>query len=82
MQHAAERDCTKYGMGGVDLYSRWITLVDQGHVTATTTLTNEEICTANNDDDDGTPSFNVRYGVKLVKGEEEMHLAEFVELLN
>jgi len=82
MQHAAERDCTKYGMGGVDLYSRWITLVDQGHVTATTTLTNEEICTANNDDDDGTPSLNVRYGVKLVKGEEEMHLAEFVELLN
>eukprot|EP00986_Skeletonema_menzelii_P015817 scaffold12788_cov138-Skeletonema_menzelii.AAC.1 len=26
----------QYGMAGVDLYSKWIALVDQGHVTATT----------------------------------------------
>jgi hypothetical protein len=85
VQDNAERDRTKYGMGGVDLYSRWITLVDQGHVTATTTLSNEEIFTGNNsddDDDDDSMNLNVRYGVKLFKGEGEMHLVEFVELLN
>jgi len=61
----------RYGMGGVDLYSKWIELVDQGHVTATTFI--------NTSDDD---ALNVRYGVKLVKTEVEDHLVEFVELLN
>jgi len=62
----------QYGMAGVDLYSKWIALVDQGHVTATTCI--------NTSDGD---SLNVRYGVKLVNEEDNgMHLVEFVELLN
>ena len=79
-----QRARTKYGIGGVDLYSRWIALVDQGHVTATTTMSNEDICdnySSDNDDD----SLNVRYGVKLFKKEGESkihHLVEFVELLH
>ena len=72
-----KRDGINCGMGGVDLYSKWIALVDQGHVTATTCIN-----TSDGDDDDDVDSLNVRYGVKLVKEEGGMHLVEFVELLN
>lgn len=68
-----ERVGIKYGMGGVDLSSKWIALVDQGHVTATTCI---------NSIDDDFDALNVKYGVKLVKKGAEEHLVEFVELLN
>ena len=66
----------QYGMGGVDFYSKWMALVDQGHVTATTCINTSD------DGDDGVDALNVRYGVKLVKKNVKEHLVEFVEVIN
>lgn len=66
-----DNNIIKYGIGGENLSQRWIELVREGHVTATTVLTHEE-----SDDDE---SVRVRYGVRLE--EEKKHLFEFAEIL-
>lgn len=66
-----DRNIIEYGIGGENLSQRWIELVREGHVTATTVLTDVEC-----DDDE---SVRVRYGVRLE--EENKHLFEFAEIL-
>ena len=58
-------DNTHYGIGGYDFYHRWIELVQNDHVTATTTIK-----------DDEDRCIPVRYGVRL---SEEKRLLEFAE---
>ena len=60
-------DNNHYGIGGYDLSHRWIELVQNDHVTATTTIK-----------DDGE-SVTVRYGVRL---SEEKCLLEFAEIMD
>ncbi|KAL9185632.1 hypothetical protein ACHAXT_003409 [Thalassiosira profunda] len=57
-----------YGLGGVDLSTRWEELVAGGHVAASTQLTN----------DDDSEGLLVRYGVRLE--EEGSRLLEFAEI--
>jgi len=68
-----------YGMGGKNLSQRWIELVSDGHVTATTVLSDDEC------DDKG---LHVRYGVRLEEGQSQQkpsqqpRLLEFLETLS
>jgi len=61
-------DNTHYGICGYDLSHRWIELVQNDHVTATTTIK-----------DDEDRCIPVRYGVRL---SEEKRLLEFAEIMD
>ena len=62
-----------YGLGGVDLQSRWIELVSGGHITAITELK----------DDVNDKRLSVRYGVKINdQSDNPQQLLEFVEVLS
>ena len=72
--YQSDNDCnTKqlgcYGIGGCDLSQRWIELVRDDDVTATTIIK----------DDDEDRSITVRYGVRLSEGK---HLLEFAEIMD
>ncbi|KAL7537371.1 hypothetical protein ACHAXR_007775, partial [Thalassiosira sp. AJA248-18] len=58
-------------MGGQNLSRRWIDLVREGHVTATTVL----------DENGGDDGLHVRYGVRLEEGQQQ-RLLEFVEIVS
>jgi len=63
-----------YGMGGQNLSNRWIELVKDGHVTATTVL---------KDDGSGEKGLPVKYGVRLLEERtSQQRLLEFVEDLS
>lgn len=71
-----------YGMGGQNLWQRWIELASEGHVTATTTLTDDEC-------DEKEKGLRVRYGVRLEEDtlqqqsqQQPQRLLEFVEILS
>ncbi len=61
----------RYGLGGVDLSTRWLELVREGRVAAITTFRDD-------DDDENEEGVSVRYGVKL---DDDRGLMEYVQIL-